>query len=144
MKQPQAERNHLASLDAVRGLAILLVIVFHYLHGRILGGVANVFVGPFGLAGVTLFFMLSGFLIERHLARDDNLVRYFSRRLFRILPAYFVCLAVIFANDAFTPGSRSWTLREVAINALLVQDMLGAPLMLGVIWTLLIEIKFYA
>jgi peptidoglycan/LPS O-acetylase OafA/YrhL len=138
------DKSRLIGLDALRGIAILLVVIFHYLHDRILGGITNVIVGPFGLGGVTLFFLLSGFLIERHLARDGNLIRYFSRRLFRILPAYFICLAVILAIHVFTHTDRSWTPREIAINALLAQDVLGAPLMLGVIWTLLIEVKFYA
>src|SRR6185312_15523312 len=54
------------------------------------------------------------------------------------------CLAVILTISVFTHTDRPWTLREIAINALLSQDVLGAPLMLGVIWTLLIEVKFYA
>ncbi len=144
MQQPERNKIRLIGLDSARGLAIVLVVIFHYLHDRIFSGWANIIIGPFGLGGVTLFFMLSGFLIERHLASDRNLVRYFSRRIFRILPAYLVCIAVILIIDRLTPDGHKWTLREVTINALLLQDILGAPLMLGVIWTLLIEIKFYA
>jgi peptidoglycan/LPS O-acetylase OafA/YrhL len=144
MQRSESNKTRLKGLDSARGLAIVLVVIFHYLHNSIFSGLANVIIGPFGLGGVTLFFMLSGFLIERHLVSDRNLVRYFSRRLFRILPAYLICLAVILIIDRLTPDSHHWTPREVTLNAVLLQDVLGAPLMLGVIWTLLIEIKFYA
>ena len=144
MQISPSNRTRLSGLDSARGLAIILVVIFHYTHDRILGGVANIIVGPFGLGGVTLFFMLSGFLIERHLSRDSNLARYASRRIFRIMPAYFGCLAVILAIEPFLPNAHHWTLREIAVNVILLQDVLSAPLILGVIWTLLIEIKYYA
>ena len=81
--------------------------------------------------------------MERHLAYDNNLLRYFSRRFFRIMPAYLVCLAIALLVDKTTHANGSLTLRNVAANAFLVQDLFGAPLMVGVIWTLLIETKFY-
>ncbi len=140
---PQSQAERLAALDSVRGLAILLVVIFHYLYNHISNVYLAAFVGPFGLGGVSLFFLLSGFLIERHLNYDDNLARYFSRRFFRIFPAYLTCLAIIFSIDAIAPNGRVWMPRDVGANAFLLQDLLGAPLMRGVIWTLLIEIKFY-
>lgn len=144
MENSNAPKQRLGGLDTVRGLAILLVVVFHYFHDRILGGFANALVGPFGLGGVALFFMLSGFLIERHLTRDKNLFRYFNRRIFRIVPAYLVCLTVVLAVDAIIVDTHHWTTWETIVNALLLQDVLHAPLIIGVVWSLLIEIKFYA
>jgi len=133
----------LVGLDSVRGLAIVLVVMFHFFHDRVFHGWLNVIVGPFGLAGVTLFFMLSGFLIERHLARDPNLVRYFSRRIFRIFPAYLVAISLTLAIEYWRSGSIPWSVNELFANAIMAQDILGAPLMLGVLWTLLVEVKFY-
>jgi peptidoglycan/LPS O-acetylase OafA/YrhL len=144
MENPNPPTQRMGGLDTARGLAILLVVVFHYFHDRILGGIPNVVVGPFGLGGVALFFMLSGFLIERHLNRDADLFRYFNRRIFRIIPAYFVCLAVVITVDAITAGAAHWTVWQITVNALLLQDVLHAPLVIGVVWSLLIEIKFYA
>lgn len=120
-------------LDAVRGIAIALVVVCHYIRDCILDGVPNIIVGPFGLAGVALFFMLSGFLIERHLARDPNLFRYINRRIFRIMPGYLACLAVILVIEPFRPDGTDWSSWDIAVNALLLQDVLGAPLMLAVV-----------
>jgi len=139
----RASISHLSGLDSVRGLAIILVVVFHYIYGAVAGSWLGFLIGPFGLAGVTLFFFLSGFLMERHLAYDNDLLRYFSRRFFRIMPAYLVCLAVALLVDKATHSDGNLTLRNVAANAFLVQDLFGASLMVGVIWTLLIETKFY-
>jgi peptidoglycan/LPS O-acetylase OafA/YrhL len=144
MQHTQRDQVRLTGLDSVRGLAIIMVVIFHYAHDRIFTGLINIIIGPFGLGGVTLFFLLSGFLIERHLAYDNNLVRYFTRRIFRVIPAYLACLAVILVIDQSMQEGRNWTSRDIAINAILLQDILGAPLTIGVIWTLLIEIKFYA
>jgi peptidoglycan/LPS O-acetylase OafA/YrhL len=136
--------GRLTALDAVRGLAIVLVVMGHYLPGRLFEGLTATIVGPFALGGVTLFFMLSGFLIERHLTHDGHLIRYAMRRIMRIFPAYLICLAVIFTLDRITQQAAGWTARDIAGNAMLLQDVLGVPLMSGVFWTLLVETKFYA
>lgn len=136
--------GRIVALDSARGLAIVLVVVFHYLYSHISDGWLKEIVAPFGLAGVTLFFMLSGFLIERHLARDQNLIRYFSRRLFRIFPAYLVAIPIILAVERFGGGVNHFSLKQLLANVFFLSDVFGAPLLLGVFWTLLIETKFYA
>jgi peptidoglycan/LPS O-acetylase OafA/YrhL len=143
MNSPAKSKGHLSGLDSVRGLAIVLVVIFHYIYNHVSDGWLGTLIGPFGLGGVTLFFFLSGFLMERHLANDGNLLRYFSRRFFRILPAYLVCLAAVLLLEHVTHAGGHLTVRDVTINALLIQDFFGTPLVIGVIWTLLIEIKFY-
>jgi peptidoglycan/LPS O-acetylase OafA/YrhL len=73
-------------LDALRGLAIALVIACHYFGLRL------------GLFGVDLFFVLSGFLIGSILLDNRDQPGYFSsfytRRAFRILPLYWLLLAI--------------------------------------------------
>lgn len=127
----------------MRGLAIILVVIFHYVYSRVSGTWLGALIGPFGLGGVTLFFFLSGFLMERHLVRDGDLFRYFSRRFFRIIPAYLVCLVVVLLIQKTNYSGASTTTYDFVVNAVLMQDLFGVPLMLGVIWTLLIETKFY-
>lgn len=82
-------------LDGLRGLAIVLVLAGHLLPRR-LGEV------PWGGAvGVTLFFVLSGFLITRLLQRELDatagldLRAFYLRRVARLLPALLACLAVV-------------------------------------------------
>src|SRR3989440_5721620 len=92
-------RERQAGLDLLRALAIIVVVVYHAaLFGfKLPGGVDR-----FGWIGVDLFFVLSGYLIGGQLltplARDQpiKLGRFFARRALRIMPAYFVVLAIYF------------------------------------------------
>ncbi len=92
-------RERQPGLDLLRALAFIVVVVYHAaLFGFKLPGRVD----RFGWIGVDLFFVLSGYLIGGQLlaplARDQriNLGRFFVRRALRILPAYFVVLAVYF------------------------------------------------
>ncbi len=90
------------ALNGVRGVAILLVIVCHfiafalpYTPARWLRLVASV-----GGTGVDLFFVLSGFLITRILLasrqRPAFLTTFYARRILRIFPLYYGFLAAIY------------------------------------------------
>ena len=84
----EAARQYYPALDGIRGVAILLVVVYHNF------GFINVFF--FGWLGVDLFFVLSGFLITdillKTLGSKDYLKNFYIRRVLRIFPLYFVCL----------------------------------------------------
>jgi peptidoglycan/LPS O-acetylase OafA/YrhL len=85
-------------LDGLRALAILLVVAWHYLGigDRPASLPWQIFVA--GRTGVDLFFVLSGYLITRMLLANAASPNYFSafygRRSFRILPVYFVMVAI--------------------------------------------------
>jgi peptidoglycan/LPS O-acetylase OafA/YrhL len=89
---PTTER--VPDLDGLRGLAILMVIVCHYVFlprfGR--GSMITVGISIFA-SGVTLFFVLSGFLIGGILLDNRLSLRYFTafygRRISRIFPVYY-------------------------------------------------------
>ncbi|HEY2568267.1 MAG TPA: acyltransferase, partial [Candidatus Udaeobacter sp.] len=92
-------RERQPGLDLLRALAIIVVVIYHAaLFGFELPGRID----RFGWIGVDLFFGLSGYLIGGQLlaslARGNkiNLGRFFARRVLRIMPAYFVVLAVYF------------------------------------------------
>ncbi|WIY02386.1 acyltransferase [Amycolatopsis mongoliensis] len=131
-----------AALDGVRAIAAVLVVFFHY------GGPnwerAN------GWIGVHLFFVLSGFLITtlalREEARDGriSLAEFYIRRVFRILPVYYVVLGVVVVFAYF----RGMGLRHSGILAALPWNaaFLGEfhqMIMFGQAWTLGVEQKFY-
>jgi peptidoglycan/LPS O-acetylase OafA/YrhL len=93
-------RERQPGLDLLRALAIIVVVVYHAaLFGFKLPGRID----RFGWIGVDLFFVLSGYLIGGQLlaplvrGSKSSLGRFFARRVLRIMPAYFVVLAVYFS-----------------------------------------------
>lgn len=97
---PVREGRLVPELDGVRGLAILLVLGFHF--GQRPEGVPRLLTAPFALgwSGVDLFFVLSGFLITGVLLDARGAPNYFSafyaRRVLRIFPLYLGTLAACF------------------------------------------------
>jgi peptidoglycan/LPS O-acetylase OafA/YrhL len=96
--------GRIAVLDGVRGIAILLVIVFHgsetlpaALHARTFAAIAH----EGGHLGVDVFFVLSGYLITSILLAEYkrtgriDLKRFYLRRARRIFPAYYAYLAIV-------------------------------------------------
>jgi peptidoglycan/LPS O-acetylase OafA/YrhL len=128
--------RNLGSLDALRGIAILLVLVSHFYPG----GFA--YPEAIGLScancGVILFFFLSGFLMDRNLAVDSSVFPYLVRRSFRILPLYWLSLIFVLLFDA------KWTAGDFLSNATFTTPITESERMLGVYWTLYIEVLFYA
>ena len=80
------------SLDGLRAVSILIVLVSHAGYGTIVPG---------GL-GVTIFFFLSGYLIttlmlaEHERTGELDVVRFYARRVFRLMPPLIVTLAIVY------------------------------------------------
>lgn len=103
---PSTPRVHLGYLDSLRALAALYVIVHHAADLSIpsmggLRGLTLLLVGPFryGNWAVDLFIVLSGFCLMLPAAKGDGTlrggaVRFFARRARRILPPYYLALAL--------------------------------------------------
>lgn len=83
--------KHIPQLDGLRGMAILMVVCYHYFPGSILCN--------FGWSGVDLFFVLSGFLITGrllpYLSDKKILQKFYRNRFLRIVPLYF-CFLILF------------------------------------------------
>ena len=94
-------------IEGMRGLAVLLIVLFH----AGLAGVAG------GFIGVDVFFVISGFLITGLLVRERertgsvDLLRFYARRARRILPAAVVVIAITLPVAILVsircPGHRS-------------------------------------
>ena len=105
-------------------------------------GLAAVFQA--GHAGVDLFFVLSGFIIlfvhRTDIGRPRRLPHYLTRRFTRVVPLYWVGLAITVVMAA--AGGHTPTLYRLAVSAVLLPT-LGEPV-LGIAWTLQFEAVFYA
>jgi len=152
--------GHLPALDGVRGLAILAVLLFHFVaqttstnsFEHVVNKVLN-----YGSLGVDLFFVLSGFLITGILYDSQSSPHYFRnfymRRVLRIFPLYYLVLAVIFLALPLVPALRDTqlvSLREhqswawlYAVNIYL--SLKGAWVLSYIehFWSLAVEEHFY-
>ena len=140
-------------LDLLRSIAIVLVLLRHGQRAIFLGSgepqgvVQTIFMN--GWIGVDLFFVLSGYLIARHLVRAGigsgqfDLARYLARRALRIVPAYYAVLLLVVAG-AFPlyPVEPNLLGLRVAYHLLFLQDYLPSDINV-VFWSLGVEEKFY-
>lgn len=149
---PQAEAPvaRLDGIDALRGLAALLVLGYHVLDltyaadGR--PWTAALDRAP---VAVALFFAISGFVLTRpflaawHEGRPrPSLVRFVRRRALRVFPAYWVAFGVL-ALWPGLPGVNGDTWLTYAVLGH-TYDHATVFLGLGVSWTLCVELQFYA
>lgn len=132
--------NRLLGLDIARSIAILTVVAAHARYLMDSPGHYD-FMGLSGKIGVELFFVLSGFLIGSILLRGfteelswQRLIRFWLRRWFRTIPAYFGVLVFIWV-----------VFGEVSpVYFLFLQDLvLHSWDILPVSWSLVIEEWFY-
>ena len=155
--------QRIPELDGLRGLAVIMVLAWHFI-----GCMADpsqggwnfaLYAGTiFGRTGVDLFFVLSGFLIIGIVIdnRDaSNLFRtFYTRRVARIFPAYFLLIAVYWLCFAFTgpnpafnashgPLIQVGTQIAFAYNWLMAFDNGAVSRGFSVTWSVAIEEQFY-
>ena len=156
--------KRITQLDGVRGLAILLVLVWHYFVCQITAGPESKIFWFWSAAsltwsGVDLFFVLSGFLIAGILLDHHNTSNFFRifylRRACRIFPLYFLLFG-LFLCLAATPISKLPSFRWLFHDPLplwsyatFTQNFFMGRLgefganWLGVTWSLAVEEQFY-
>lgn len=132
-------------IEACRGLAATAVVIYHVVrHFDKNGGLPRLdSVVQFGHAGVDLFFVISGFIILfvhfDDIGEPFRIRRYVERRLTRILPAYWVAVALT-AGMALA-GGHTTSLHDLAW-AILPVPISSEPIV-DVAWTLQYEFVFY-
>jgi peptidoglycan/LPS O-acetylase OafA/YrhL len=143
----------LLEVQALRALAVLLVVAYHVWPGRV----------PGGFIGVDVFFVISGFLITDHLLREHDrtgtisLSQFWARRIRRLLPAAFTVLAActVAVFTIMPTVVREETLRQIAAaSAYVLNWVLGfdavdylaagnSATLVQHFWTLSVEEQFY-
>lgn len=141
-------QKHMPELDILRGFAILVVVVYHGLYWS--SAVSPTRLGTFviqasvfGWLGVNLFFVLSGFLITGILldskGRKDFYRRFYLRRVFRILPVYWLMIAIMLLVGHLT-------LSSAAVSFFFLVNYSGELSVAGnygAFWSLSVEEQFY-
>lgn len=156
MGRDQEDGGRYIFLDYLRACAAWLV-VWDHLAATMPGWVGKVF-GPaawvrnnvaaplgiiqdFGWFGVALFFLISGFIISDR-ARVEGVREFVVRRIFRIYP--MLVLAVLLSAFLLHPKAKV-TPADLALNVTLANYLIAPQVvLLGVAWTLIIEVVFYA
>lgn len=150
-------------LDFIRFIAFTFVFVCHFINNGGLGITNNPDlwwnnstlqkISDFGREGVTLFFVLTGFLIGRNLLRDYlengyvSIKKFYFRRIARIWPLYFLfilcCSTINFYsnNTGFTNTEVPWLL-TFTYNWALYFDRAGGTIS-SITWSLSIEEQIY-
>jgi peptidoglycan/LPS O-acetylase OafA/YrhL len=148
-KMSSTESSRLAFVDTLRLVAAGLVVFQHLAERHQTPSIKFLLeLGP-GVMGVVLFFLISGYVIPFSVRNGLDLRAFLIRRLCRIYPLFLVALGIV-AIGGWTGFLNQWSyVRDIglmpwAANLLLVQDFLGVPAILGVSWTLIIELIWYA
>jgi exopolysaccharide production protein ExoZ len=155
---PPETAHALGSIQALRGFAVMLVVLFHVQHYTAerlqLPNLLPRF--EIGVAGVDLFFVISGFIMvyasERLYARRGGVRIFFLRRIARIVPMYWAATTLLLVYLLARYGDLSaasggagpdYVAASYLFYPYLRPDGSGLPL-LGVGWTLNFEAFFYA
>ncbi|MFD0689385.1 acyltransferase family protein [Actinomadura fibrosa] len=137
-------------LDALRGLAALVVVFEHSLD--VLLPEVRRSAGPwfdFGRYGVFVFFLVSGYVVPFSLERRGSVRDFWIGRFFRLYPAFLAAAALALALGSTgiswglpaALGDRPWT--SALAHLTMLQDLLGVPNVVNVFWTLSYEMVFY-
>ena len=152
-------RTRMPALDGLRGMAILLVFLYHYAGGSDQHPASLVLKGMYaitglGWMGVDIFFVLSGFLITGILYDTRNDLGYFrkfyARRTLRIFPIYYLYVALVAVAGVAMGIHWRWLQASFLFYvgfpvALAWQQIIPASPYLRVthLWSLCVEEQFY-
>ena len=144
--RPQYATGTIPSLDGIRAIAVALVFFAHSGFEKLIPG---------GL-GVTIFFVLSGYLITTLMRIEHahsgaiGYRSFYLRRLLRLMPPLLIVVAAAgllatlsIVDGGFTPGGMFSALFYFGNYYAIAHDYHGMPAGIGVIWSLAIEEHYY-
>lgn len=137
-------------IDLLRGIACLMVVLFHYVfRGPAVGWSPSTGwpwledIARYGYLGVHLFFIISGFVIfmsaERATPRG-----FLASRVARLYPAFWIAVPLTAVITWLGPrADLKATLPHVLVNLTMVPHWFNVPFVDDVYWTLAVELQFY-
>ena len=157
---PKSGAGRYVFIDGLRGLAALLVALFHlFLGGPSASNLATITPSiawallSRGYLGVPIFFVISGFVIA-HSINGKSMTKYFSaqfvlRRSLRLDPPYWFTLFLVITLNVFSNSvaqdrtSPTYDPLKILSNMFYIQNIFGSGDILVVAWSMCLEVQFY-
>jgi peptidoglycan/LPS O-acetylase OafA/YrhL len=139
--------SRLGWLDALRGIAAL-VVVFEHSSYSFMAELRRELVPELNVSryGIMVFFLVSGYIIPASLERRGSVRTFWIGRLFRIYPLWTAVVSALLVASllgfAELPDGQN-VVTVVLAHVTLLQELLGTPNLLIVLWTLSYEMAFY-
>jgi peptidoglycan/LPS O-acetylase OafA/YrhL len=141
------------NLDLLRSIAVLLVVVEHILLAMRLRWIGGWDISWLGVVGVFMFFVHTSLVLMWSLERKPHMLDFYIRRIFRIYPLAVaaVLVTVLFHIPTLHRLNGDsyfvWTGAKNLVSSLLLLENViwvgSNPLILGVMWTLPLEVDMY-
>lgn len=136
-----SSKTYRPEIDSLRAVAVIAVLLSHWVPGFI-------YLVNWGLAGVYLFFVISGYVITRGLLNEKtasgghiDIRKFFARRVVRIWPIYFLTIAFIyFVWPGFVHGGVAWHMLFLSNALFSIEGKFMFPIHF---WSLSVEQQFY-
>lgn len=134
-------------IDAFRGVAVLSVMTYHYLHEWApVSGIPTAGLDwlALGKLGVDLFFIISGLVIAMTVLKVASAREFAVRRFARLYPAFLATATLVFLTlSLIDPLKLRVGLADYFANWTMLAGDLGFRYVDGIFWTLAVEAKFY-
>jgi peptidoglycan/LPS O-acetylase OafA/YrhL len=149
MASSAADPSRLSWLDALRGIAAL-VVVFDHSSYTFMADFRQELMPRFNTSryAIMVFFLVSGYIIPASLERRGCVRTFWIGRIFRVYPLWAAVVMAVLAADILGIAERrdfgQQSAATVAVaHATMLQELLGTPNLLLVLWTLSYEMSFY-
>ena len=135
--------GRLKELDTLRGVAALSVCLFHKRFSPNIR-LFNTNVIKYGVTGVDLFFIISGFVIFMSLTKIKSAQEFWIARFFRLYPSYWVSISIaLLTFYIFKVPHISYSPKSLFGNLLMLQPVFRSQYLVDAYWTLYVELCFY-
>jgi peptidoglycan/LPS O-acetylase OafA/YrhL len=142
------------TIDTFRGIAILLVVLFHFTARLPIEALNITENAPlpvfFGWVGVYFFFVISGYCIFMTLERSETVGIYLARRISRIYPAFVAAVLILFVFGLVfevpsVPEAKFHVIPPGALDVVMNLFFIGeiGEWVDGSFWSIAVEVKFY-
>ena len=135
--------KRISEIDGLRGIAAVCVMLFHYTFAFNPGWSPG-YLFHYGYMGVSLFFIISGFVISMSITNGKSVLEFCYGRFIRLFPIYWIAIFITI-SAMFLAGleTEKLTTINILVNLSMFQRFLGFQDIDGAYWTLAVELIFY-